>query len=57
MKAKLPVNLKPVPKIKRKRKRKKNTKTNLFEKKTEKSTNMRNKVAPTKSHYISGIRR
>ena len=48
MKAKLPVNLKPVSKIKRRRKRKKNTNTKLFTKKTEKSTNMMNEVAPTK---------
>jgi hypothetical protein len=45
MKAKLPVNLKPVPKIKRRRKRKKNTKT---QKTTEKSSNMQNEVTPTK---------
>ena len=47
-KVKLPVNLKPVPNIKRRRKRKKNTKTKLLETKTEKSTNMRNEIRPTK---------
>ena len=46
--AQLPASLKPVPKIQRRRKRKKNTTTKLFAKKTEKSTNMMNEVAPTK---------
>jgi hypothetical protein len=48
-KAQLPASLKPVPKIQRRRKRKKNTTTKLFGKKTEKSSNMMNEVAPSKT--------